>query len=148
MPTKFTERLWPSRVAVGYLILMSVSFAAAAAREYGGKSGWIALSVCVALSALGWWGASPIVQVTDEGIRAGQARLPWSAIGRVTLLEAQATKEAHGIRAHPRAYLLIRGWIPQSVIIEVTDEFDPHPYWQISTRAPHTLVAALELRGQ
>ena len=41
------------------------------------------------------------------------------------------------------AWLLLRGWIPGVVKIELTDADDPTPYWLVSTRNPAALAAAL-----
>jgi hypothetical protein len=45
--------------------------------------------------------------------------------------------------ANSNAHFQLRGGINCSVIIEVTDPLDPHPYWQVSTRKPDLLLAAL-----
>jgi len=45
---------------------------------------------------------------------------------------------------HADAWLLIRGWIPGLVRIELDDETDPTPYWLISSRRPETLALAIQ----
>jgi hypothetical protein len=45
--------------------------------------------------------------------------------------------------ANSKAHFQLRGGIKGSVIVEVTDPQDPHPYWQVSTRKPESLIAAL-----
>lgn len=39
--------------------------------------------------------------------------------------------------------MLLRGYIPTAVRVEVTDPEDPTPYLYLSTRQPERLVAAL-----
>lgn len=86
---------------------------------------------------------APILIVDDAVLRAGRARLPLRHIARVATLDADRTREARGTKADPRAYLCLRGWIPSSVLVEVDDPDDPHPYWLVSTRRGHDLAPVL-----
>lgn len=97
-----------------------------------------------ALAALGLARASAAVVVDDGGLAAGAAYLPWDAMGSITVLDAAAAKDRRGTGADPRAYLLLRGWIPTAVTIGVVDARDPTPYWFVSTRTPERLAAALQ----
>jgi hypothetical protein len=83
---------------------------------------------------------TPVVSVGDGVLRAGRARLPLDVVGRVAVLDPERTREARGRKADPRAFLLIRGWIRWSLLVEVDDADDPHPYWLISTRRPRELA--------
>ena len=76
----------------------------------------------------------PLVVVDDLVLRAGRARLPLRYVGRIAPLDAAQTREVRGRRADPAAYLCTRGWISRSVLVEVEDDDDPHPYWLVSTR--------------
>ena len=58
-------------------------------------------------------------------------------------LDAEQTQARIGPLADARAYLLVRPYVAQSVIVEVTDKADPAPYWLLSTRRPEQLSAAL-----
>jgi|APCry1669188879_1035177.scaffolds.fasta_scaffold02801_8 hypothetical protein len=86
---------------------------------------------------------TPIVSVDDAVFRAGKARLPLQHVGRIVTLDRNETITAKGAAADPRAYLCSRGWIPESILVEVTDEIDPHPYWLVSTRHAHELATIL-----
>jgi hypothetical protein len=92
-----------------------------------------------------WWllGTAPLVVVDDRVLRAGRARLPLRHVGRIAPLDPAQTREARGKLADPLAYLCLRGWVSRSVLVEVDDPDDPHPYWLISTRHGHALAAAL-----
>lgn len=83
---------------------------------------------------------TPVVSVGHGVLRAGRARLPLDVVGRVAVLDPERTREARGRKADPRAYLTIRGWISWSLLVEVDDPDDPHPYWLVSTRRPRELA--------
>lgn len=87
------------------------------------------------------------VVVDDRGLSAGPARLPWTAIGRVDALDADAAAALRSREADPRAYLALRGFVPTAVRVEVDDDADPTPYWYVSTRRPVELAAALARRA-
>lgn len=59
------------------------------------------------------------VEVSGGELRAGQARLPLTAIGEVTALDEAQTRSLRGPRADPAAYLMIRPYLRQSVYVEV-----------------------------
>nr|WP_284301161.1 DUF3093 family protein [Homoserinibacter gongjuensis] len=51
--------------------------------------------------------------------------------------------QERGVRLHADAWLLIRGWIPDVVRVELDDPQDPTPYWIISSRRADELAAAI-----
>jgi len=89
---------------------------------------------------------SPRVRVDGEGLRAGRASLPWSAVGEVTELDRTRMRTELGVGLNALAYLCIRGWIPGGVKVTVADESDPTPYWLVSSRSPHALAQSLTAR--
>ena len=86
---------------------------------------------------------APVVQVDDRVLRAGRARLPLHHVGRVAPLDAQQTRDVKGPKADPAAYLCTRGWTSRSILVEVDDLDDPHPYWIVSTRNGPELAQAI-----
>jgi hypothetical protein len=101
-----------------------------------------------ALAALGMVRLSALVEVTGgggspAGLRAGRAELPASAIGEVTVLDAEAARRRRGVDADPRAFVVLRGWVRGAVTVQVNDPMDPTPYWFVSTRQAEALAAAL-----
>lgn len=84
-----------------------------------------------------------LVAVRSDGFTAGRATLPAWAIGEVSALDAAAARAARGRDADPRAYLLVRGYAPCAVRVDVDDPDDPVPYWLVSTRHPERLATAL-----
>jgi hypothetical protein len=105
-----------------------------------------AVATAVSTSAVGSYG-SALVEISDEGLRAGRARLPWSAVGEVHALTADEARRAAGVDADARAYLLLRGYCGGAVRVDVDDPADPTPYWLVSTRRPHAVAAAMRAGG-
>lgn len=85
------------------------------------------------------------ISVTNKDFIVGRARLPLEFVGQISVLDKSQTQKASSNFAHPDAYFAIRSWIPTSLIVVVTDESDPHPYWHVSSRKSMQLKNALEL---
>lgn len=140
----YVERLRPS-VGLWLLVPAAAAFLAVA---YGYALGWAAGTVTfVVVGALGVWvvgRTSVLVQVDDLVLRAGRARLPLAAIGRVRPLNAEQARIARGPGADANAYLVLRaGYADTAIAVEVADPRDPHTYWLVSTRHPHRLASAI-----
>lgn len=105
---------------------------------------WLVTGTALALLAalLLSYGAARI-EVADEGLRAGRARIDVAHLGAVTALDPDATRRLAGVDADARAYLLLRPYLKRAVRVEITDPADPAPYWLLSTRHPEELTAAL-----
>jgi hypothetical protein len=86
---------------------------------------------------------TPVIEVTDGMLRVGRAQIERSFVGAVTAHRGADAVAERGTRLDARAWLMLRGWVPDVVRIEITDEADPTPYWLVSTRRPDELVAAL-----
>ena len=83
-----------------------------------------------------------MVRVDAEGLHAGGSLLPATDIAGATVLDGPQTRLRLGPRADPRAYVVARGFIKQSVEVAPLDE-RAVPYWLVSTRRPDELVEAL-----
>ena len=83
------------------------------------------------------------IRVVNGTLVAGQARVPLSALGEARALDPEEARAWRTHRADPRAYMLLRSYIPTAVRVEVTDPEDPTPYLYLSTRRPERLVRAL-----
>jgi DUF3093 family protein len=86
---------------------------------------------------------TPAVDVDDALFTAGRARLPRSAIASVAAFTGQEATAQRGTKLDARAWLLLRGWIPGLVKVQLDDPSDPTPYWLVSTRHPVELADAL-----
>jgi hypothetical protein len=148
MPTStsaYRERLWPSPwvfvatalvIPAALLVFLPIS-------EIAGVVVAIVLygAIVVALVA-----TTPVVEVTDAEFGAGRAHLPLAVLKDATAFEGSDATAERGVRLDARAYLLIRGWIPGVVRVDLDDPSDPTPYWLVSTRRPRRLAAALTAR--
>lgn len=84
-----------------------------------------------------------VVAVDARQLRAGRASIERSYLGSAEALTGEAARNAFGRDCDPKAYLVLRGYLPGAVRVEVTDPHDPTPYWLIATRDPQRLAAAL-----
>lgn len=124
-------------------LALTASLGVAYGWRLGDLAGLAAFAVSTVLVAVLLLVTAPLVVVDDAVLRAGRARLPLRHVGRVAALDATSTRDARGRKADPRAYLCSRGWIPTSVVVEVEDPDDPHPYWLVSSRRPRELGPVL-----
>jgi hypothetical protein len=83
------------------------------------------------------------VEVDAQSLRAGQAVIERSYLGKVEALTGDDARHAFGRDCDPKAYLLLRSYVSGAVRVEITDPRDPAPYWVIATRDPERLAAAL-----
>lgn len=104
-----------------------------------GLVGGAALSM-MAVSSYG----SARIRVVAGSLVAGKARIPVAALGAATVLDPQETVAWRSHKADPRAFMLMRSYVPTALKVEVTDPADPTPYLYLSTRSPQRLAAALD----
>ncbi|NWF29144.1 DUF3093 domain-containing protein [Streptomyces sp. PKU-EA00015] len=83
------------------------------------------------------------IRVVAGSLVAGDARIPVSALGTPEVLDPQEARAWRSHKADPRAFMLLRSYVPTAVRIEVTDPADPTPYVYLSTRHPQELAAAV-----
>jgi hypothetical protein len=138
----YRERLWPAPwvfIATALVIPASLLVFLPISLEAG-----IAVAIVLYGAIVGVLiGTTATIEVTDDGFRAGRARIERRFVGAVTASTgAEATAE-RGVRLDARAWMLVRGWIPGVVRVELTDPADPTPYWLISSRRPEELAVAL-----
>ncbi|MFJ5832816.1 DUF3093 domain-containing protein [Streptomyces sp. NPDC093089] len=84
------------------------------------------------------------IRVVAGSLVAGDARIPVAALGAAEALDAEEARAWRTHKADPRAFMLMRSYVPGAVRVEVTDPADPTPYVYLSSREPEALVAALE----
>ncbi|MGW2563192.1 DUF3093 domain-containing protein [Streptomyces sp. NPDC001514] len=97
----------------------------------------------LAAAAVSSYGSARI-RVVAGSLVAGDARIPVSALGEAEVLDPEEARAWRSYKADPRAYMLLRSYVPTAVRVVVTDPEDPTPYVYISTRDPRALVAALD----
>ncbi|MFD0146815.1 MULTISPECIES: DUF3093 domain-containing protein [unclassified Streptomyces] len=84
------------------------------------------------------------IRVVAGSLVAGDARIPVSALGAPEVLDAEEARAWRTFKADPRAFMLLRSYVPGAVRIAVTDPEDPTPYVYLSSRDPEGLAAAVE----
>ncbi|MEU1280027.1 DUF3093 domain-containing protein [Streptomyces sp. NPDC005805] len=84
------------------------------------------------------------IRVVAGSLVAGDARIPAEALGAAEVLDPEEARAWRSYKADPRAFMLLRSYVPTAVRIEVTDPADPTPYVYLSTRHPEELCAALD----
>lgn len=72
------------------------------------------------------------------------AALPLAAVGEVRPLDEAQTRAMRGPHADPRAYMLIRPYLRESVYVGVSAAGAGWPYLLIGTRQPARLADAIE----
>ena len=84
------------------------------------------------------------IRVVADSLVAGEARIPVSALGEAEVLDAEEARAWRLHKADPRAFMLLRSYIPTALRVPVTDPDDPTPYVYLSTRSPQALASALD----
>ncbi|MCF2526371.1 DUF3093 domain-containing protein [Yinghuangia soli] len=120
---------------VGGLMLLPVGLAASAV-------GVVAAAALTAWLVTAYGSAR--VRITDGFLEAGRARLPLDALGEATALDAEEARALRMEAADPRAFMLLRSYVPTAVRVEVADPADPTPYLYLSSRNPARLVEVLD----
>lgn len=86
---------------------------------------------------------TPTIEVGGGMLRAGRARLPLTVVADARAAHGPEAVHERGVGLHADAWLLIRGWIPDLVRVNLADPDDPTPYWILSSRRPDELAAAI-----
>jgi len=138
----YRERLWPAPwvfvatalvIPASLLVFLPISQLA----------GIICAVVLYGAIVVVLFATTPLVEVTDADFGAGRARLPRDAVRSAAAFEGDEATAERGVRLDARAWLLLRGWIPGVVRVQLDDPDDPTPYWLVSSRHPRRLAAAL-----
>jgi len=97
----------------------------------------------LAMTAVSSYGSARI-RVVAGSLVAGKARIPVEALGEASVLDAAEAVAWRSHKADPRAFMLMRSYVPTALKVEVTDPADPTPYLYLSTREPEKLAAAIK----
>lgn len=141
--SNYRERLWPAAwvfVATALVIPASLLVFLPISTTAGVVCAIVLYGAIVAILLV----TTPTVEVDDALFTAGRARLPRSAIASASSFTGAEAIAQRGTALDARAWLLLRGWIPGVVKVQLDDPSDPTPYWLVSTRRPAELAAALK----
>ncbi|MEV8100183.1 DUF3093 domain-containing protein [Kitasatospora sp. NPDC085879] len=103
----------------------------------------VVVGIAAAAAALSSYGSARI-RVVQGSLVAGQARIPVDALGAAEVLNPAEAVAWRSVKADPRAFMLLRSYVPTALKVEVTDPVDPTPYLYLSTRSPQKLADALQ----
>lgn len=142
-PARYRERLLPSWWLWLIVAGLSVSMAAAYGGPFHATVGWATGLSTAALLTVGLLAWSPVIEVGGGQLVAGRAHIEIGFIGDVDELDQTHAAATRGRDADTRAWMLLRGWIPTALRVDITDPADPTPYWYLSTRHPHRLASAI-----
>ncbi|MDJ0341544.1 DUF3093 domain-containing protein [Streptomyces sp. H10-C2] len=129
---------WLLAVGAGFSLAL-ILFPFGAPAMLAGLVGGVALAA-MGISSYG----SARIRVVAGSLVAGEARIPVGALGEATVLDPAETVAWRTHKANPRAFMLLRSYVPTALKIEITDPADPTPYVYLSTRSPERLAQALE----
>ncbi|MDH6580180.1 DUF3093 domain-containing protein [Kitasatospora sp. MAP5-34] len=107
----------------------------------------LVVGIVAGAAALSSYGSARI-RVVQGSLVAGQARIPVSALGTAHPLTPAEAVAWRSVKADPRAFMLLRSYVPTALRIEITDPKDPTPYVYLSTRSPQRLAEALTAERQ
>ena len=139
----YKERLLPGPFSWILIFVMTASLGIAYGDVYGITFGFFLTGFSTIAIYLVMYFSSPIVLVDDLVLQVGNARLPLKFVSQPQILDAQQTAKSRRLPAPKNAYLTMRASISESILVQVGDLTDPHPYWQFSSRNPKQVLKAL-----
>lgn len=122
---------------------MASSLAIAYGYVLGQLWGWLTFIVTMLAAAAVLVSTTGRIEVSDGRLRAGRAQIEPEYVGSVTVLGKAAAQQARGVNASAHAFYVMRSWLPEAVIVEITDPEDPHPYWYLSSKHAEELAEAI-----
>lgn len=147
MPTavRYRERLIPGIAAWLIVVAMTGVFGIAFGAALGAVVGWFTFVLLIGLAIGLMVATAPSIEVTDDDLRVGRARMPRRHIASVEVLDADVARDARGPRADARQYLVLRATAATTAVrIVLDDPEDPHPSWLVTTRHPKEFATALQ----
>jgi hypothetical protein len=142
----FHERLW----AAPWLYISTALVMPASILVFAPINMQVGIIVALVLYAGCVWmliAGSPVIEVTEQELRAGRARIERRFLGQASGYDDSEATLQRGQKLDARAWLLIRGWIRPVVRVDVVDPQDPAPDWLLSTRRPAELSRVLNDRA-
>jgi hypothetical protein len=116
-----------------------IAYAAATTAAIGAVVGIVAFIVQAALLQA----SATTISIEDGQLTAGSASIPVEWLAAPTALTRDEAAALRGRDADPRAWMVLRGWIPEAVRVDVTDPDDDTPYWYLSSRHAVELSSAI-----
>lgn len=139
----FRERVLPSPLGWAPLLLLGSAIALVLAPITGASVGMVAAGFVVGLAAALIWAASPVIELTNLGLRVGTAAIPVELLGEATAISKQQSFEERGPKLDARAFIRFQVTVATLCKIEIADRNDPTPYWLFSSRRGEELARLL-----
>ena len=139
----YREKLFPDLGFAAFILFMTASLGIAFGKPYGANIGWLTFTISSSIFLAGAILQSPQIRITARQIQVGLATIDISHIGRVENLNPVKLADARKSSSSKIAYFVLRPGIKSSVVLEIVDTKDPHPFWHFSTRRPEQIVRVL-----
>ena len=140
---RFHERLLPGPYSWLLVALMTISLGIAYGDVYGTLFGILLASISTLGVYLIMFFSSPVIRIDELVLRVGNARMPKMHLKDPEILDKRQTQKSRRIAVPRNAYQVMRASIGQSILVQISDPTDPHPFWQFSSRKPELLLKAL-----
>ena len=88
--------------------------------------------------------SSPVVEVREDVVAAGPARIEVDVLGEPRILNKADFEKILGPDIRPLDFRVVRGWISIGVEVPVIDPDDPTPALVLSLRRPEDFALALK----
>lgn len=88
--------------------------------------------------------SSPVVEVREDVVAAGPARIEVDVLGEPRILNKADVEKILGPDIRPLDFRVVRGWISTGVEVPVIDPDDPTPALVLSLRRPEDFALALK----
>lgn len=138
----YSEKLWPA----WWLWVAGVLLGASTSLIFFPISvtfGLITAVIGIGLVLFGLVITTPKIEVSEEWLRVGRARIQRVHLGRTVAHSGDAAREQLGPGFDASSYQCIRGWMDSVVTVQILDPQDATPYWIFSTRKPNAVLSAL-----
>lgn len=153
MPNKaplYRERLLPGVMWWLFVAAIVAMIAIAYGAALGAAIGWTVGAGLGVIAAVALVRSSPVIEVFDDRMTCGRARLPRGLVGDPRIIEPDhmtAIRRGHDATVGDRVYQVLPAWFAKAgVLIDLMDDHDPHSAWLIASRHPIALHAALSTR--
>lgn len=146
-PDLYRERLVPGvwwwLIVMALIGMIAIAYGAA----LGASIGLVVAAGLGVISVVAILRSSPLLEVSDAGIRCGRATLPQGSWLPPRLVDTQAMSAVRrGLdpEVGDRLFHVLPPWLGrQGVLVPISDLADPHTAWLVGTRHPRQLIDAL-----
>ena len=140
----YKEVIHPPLWLIAFVYFLFLSLVISIWAALGNTPATITLGLTTAWLVDLYYRTSLKIEVNENELRVGAARIDRQYIGKAIALTGDEVKLLRTRDADPNAHLAIRFWTSKAVKMELSDDRDPTPYWLITSNNPKALEAALK----